>query len=65
LKISQTDQLELPPRRGELVQWHLTAETPEPTSQLDLVTVLQPYRAAEGPPESPGVEELGVAPTAG
>ena len=41
-----------------LVQWHLTAATTEPAGETYFVTVLQPYRAADGPPEPPSRQDI-------
>ena len=58
LDISQTNEFDPPPRRINLVQWHLTAETPEKQSERHFVTVLQPYRTPDGPPATPTAEAV-------
>jgi len=58
LKISQTNEFDPPPRNINLVQWHLTAETTEPAGEAHFITILQPYRTPNGPPEAPAVQPV-------
>jgi len=52
LAMSQTDRFEPPPRpRIKLVQWHLTAATPQPATRAEFVTLCRPYRTGVAPPE--------------
>ncbi len=48
LKLEQTDQYDPNPRpRVSLREWHLTGATPDPTSQMEFVTMIRPYRQGE------------------
>ena len=48
LRISQTDKFDPPPRpRIKLVEYHLTAETPELEKSVSFITVLRPHRAGD------------------
>jgi hypothetical protein len=44
LKLSQTDQFTVPPERELPSQWHLTAETTQPSETCRFLTVLLPHR---------------------
>lgn len=47
LRITQTDQFDPPPRpRVKLVEYHLTAATPEKRAAAEFITVLRPHPAA-------------------
>ncbi|MDX9981612.1 MAG: DUF4962 domain-containing protein, partial [Lentisphaeria bacterium] len=47
LRITQTDRFDPPPRpRVKLVEYHLTAATPEKRAAAEFVTVLRPHSAA-------------------
>ncbi len=51
LKLSLTDKFDPPPRpRVKLVEWHLTAQTPQPAERMEFVTVIRPHRASRTPP---------------
>ncbi len=59
LELSLTDQFDPPPHpRIDLVEWHLTAQNPLPTEQMEFVTVIQPHRAGEEPPGEATLQEL-------
>ena len=50
LKLSLTDKFDPPPRpRIKLVEWHLTAQTPQPAQRMDFVTLIRPHRTKEPP----------------
>ncbi len=57
LVLSQTDQFDPPPReRVQLTQYHLTAETTEPSTTMRFVTVIRPHREGEVPPTAAEAE---------
>lgn len=47
LQFSQTDQFDPPPSKGELGEYHLTAETRTPAKEQTFITVLFPHRAED------------------
>ncbi|MCK4298620.1 MAG: heparinase II/III family protein, partial [Planctomycetes bacterium] len=59
LKLSVTDKFDTPPRpRIKLVEWHLTARTPEPTRRMEFVTVIRPHRTDQTPPTDAALENI-------
>jgi hypothetical protein len=54
-EISQTSEFD-PPPWDELEQWHLTASTVTPRTEVTLVTVLRPHAAEAGPDEPSSAE---------
>ena len=51
LELSLTDKFDPPPRpRIKLVEWHLTAKTPQAQRRMEFVAVLRPHRTGRTPP---------------
>ena len=54
LELSQTNQFDTPPRpRVKLVEWHLTAKTPQPLKSACFVTAIRPHRRSAAPAPAP------------
>ena len=59
LKLSLTDKFDTPPRpRINLVEWHLTARTPEPARRMEFVTVIRLHRTDQTPPTGAALENI-------
>jgi len=58
LTIRQTDRFEPPPLpKYKLRQWHLSAQTAQPTACCEFVTLIRPYREGDPPPFDSSIEQ--------